>query len=710
MKFFYVLINCFFFFGCYVSAETLRSVICLNGKWDFEKTDGCLPVDYSSSIVVPGLVDLASPSVDTIGTLYKNGWYWYKKNVKLPSTNYEKIILKLYKAKYHTKLFVNGQFVGENYYCFTPSYFDIKPFLNTDGRPNVFEIGVGCQSQLPDSIPNGYDFEKLKYIPGIYDNVEIILSNRPYIRNIQCIPNIESEKLRVVAELDISSAKKFPVSYAIKEVQSGNEVVKNRIYPLLERLEENLYKIDFEIPIKDAKLWSPESPFLYELSLSTGADTKVERFGMRSFRYDVDKQTVLLNGKPYYMRGTNVTILRFFEDPDRKQLPWNKEWVNTLHTQFKMMHWNSIRYCIGFPPEHWYNVCDSLGFLLQDEYPLWWSFSDLQPHVLPKHISEEYKRWMRERWNHPSVVIWDAQNESVTEKTAEAICSVRTLDLSNRPWENGWADPVAETDFCESHPYLFGAYANPDAKEPEIGYKKDFFGIVRRPHNDVNTHSSKVKESGILYKNPNLINEYGWIWLNRDGSTTSLTDWVYKNLFKGDSLSASQRMYVYIRNLAMLTEYWRAHRKAVGILHFCGLGYSRPEKPKGETSDNWDDITNLRLNPIFVKYMRPAFAPIGLMLDVWEKKYDAGTTCHIPLYIINDTSERVEKNMYLSILSSDKKTIVSYDQYVNVDPFDVKIVYFDIQMPSCSGNYFLKAYFNTCGEEIFSIRDLPVRD
>lgn len=89
-----------------------------------------------------------------------------------------------------------------NLYCFTPSYFDIKPFLNPEGQSNEIMIGVGCKDQLPDSIPDGHDYEKLRYIPGIYDNLEITLSNRPYIENVQCVPDVKNAQLQAVAELE----------------------------------------------------------------------------------------------------------------------------------------------------------------------------------------------------------------------------------------------------------------------------------------------------------------------------------------------------------------------------------------------------------------------------------------------------------------------------------------------------------------------------
>ena len=70
---------------------------------------------------------------------------------------------------------------------------------------------------------------------------------------------------------------------------------------------------------------------------------------------------------------------------------------------------------------------------------------------------------MQERWNHPCVAIWDAQNESVTEETGKAIQAVRGLDLSNRPWDNGYGAAQSPDDSFESHPYLF---SNPNFSSP----------------------------------------------------------------------------------------------------------------------------------------------------------------------------------------------------------------------------------------------------
>ena len=89
---------------------------------------------------------------------------------------------------------------------------------------------------------------------------------------------------------------------------------------------------------------------------------------------------------------------------------------------------------------------------------------------------------------------------------------------------------------------------------------------------------------------PVVINEYGWLWLNRDGSPTTLTRELYANLL-GPNSTTAQRRHLYARYLAAETEFWRSHRQAAAVMHFTTLGYSRPG---GQTSDHWLDVARLK--------------------------------------------------------------------------------------------------------------------
>ncbi len=688
----------------------LRTQISLNGEWEITKTESLLnvPSEFNSKAPVPGLVDMSSPKLDNQDTAYTNSIYWYKRNFDLKEINSDVIVLKINKAKYHTRVYVNKEFVGENVYNFTPSLFDIKPFLKKNNQENELIIAVGCKNNLPDTVTHGGDFEKTKYIPGIYDDVKLIVSGYPFISNVQAVPVIKKEQLRVIAEIQTKKkGQKNHISYMVREAVS-KKLVNQGTIENSDKEDATIQTVDFTVKLDGCQLWTPETPFLYDLELSTTGDSKTTRFGMRTFSATKDSGFFLLNDKPYYMRGTNVCIFRFFEDPDRNGLPWDSQWVTKLHNRFKEMHWNSIRYCIGFPPERWYEIADSLGFLIQDEYPLWTGgkggFERLLGGISSKQLAVEYQEWMRERWNHPCVVIWDAQNESVNDTTGKAIQLARSIDLSNRPWDNGWAAPISIRDATESHPYLFTKYRR---KEPAIGgYLKELLSDSPSPRqNDPNTHSPLP--NGQSYSNPVIVNEYGWLWLNRNGSTTTLTDNIYANVFP-QADTPEKRLDVYAKNLGILTEYWRVQRKAGGVLHFCGLGYSRPEEPRGQTSDNFTDIQELTYEPHFYKYLKQAFSPVAIMVNFWEESLNQREQLTIPVHLINDTYDSVKDSVKLSIFHDDEM-VISRSLAFALKELQKEVIQFPITVPDKKGQFRMEAEIFYEGESIKSIREFQIK-
>jgi hypothetical protein len=362
------------------------------------------------------------------------------------------------------------------------------------------------------------------------------------------------------------------------------------------------------------------------------------------------------------------------------------------------MHWNSIRYCIGFPPENWYNIADQVGFLIQDEFPIW-LLSRAPEDPKSQYIIEEYKEWMRERWNHPCVVIWDGQNESRTEETGKAIQVVRHLDLSNRPWENGWAAPQSPNDVTESHPYKF-IKGWKDGKQ--FFHFKDIADISPIPH---------WRESQKMYKVPVLINEYAWLWLNRDGSPTTLTKNWYDQYF-GPHSTAGERFSLYARYLSALTEFWRSCRHYAGVLHFCGLGYARsgslPRPRGGATSDHFIDMEALTFEPNFEKYVRDAFSPVGLMIDFWQEELPRGHKQKVDVAIINDLPKEWQGDLILYMRQGEKR-IVEQTQNCILPPLGRKVISFPIEFPVQTGIYDLIAEIEVNGEPVRSTRRFKVQ-
>jgi beta-galactosidase len=682
-----------------------RKVIRLDGDWQIaEGSVEATPKEFSHTVAVPGLVDMARPAFSEVGKKSaRRQAFWYRRTFKVDGPVPEIAVLKLHKARYGTKVFLNRKVVGEHLPCFTPAYFDVRGRLKGDGQENELLIRVGAdRDSMPQDMPTGWDFEKYLYIPGIYDSVDLILTAAPYIANVQIVPDVDAKAVRVVAEIRCQKPQAVAVSAVVVEAKSGKQAGAQRSGSEFPK-GDGQQRIDLTIPIDGCRLWSPEDPFLYDVHLRTADGAKSGdgvsvRFGMRSFRFDPQSKRAVLNAKTYFMRGTNVCIYRFFEDAKRGDLPWRADWVRKLHEQFRWMHWNSIRYCIGFPPELWYDVADEVGFLIQDEFPIWTLDKAPTEKPVAGKIIPQYVEWMRERWNHPCVVIWDGQNESHTDQTGKSIQAVRKLDLSNRPWENGWETPQSPTDCVESHPYLFirGWMGN------------DFFQLKEL---EKVPGLPALQPAQKRFDVPIIINEYCWLWLNRDGTPTCLTDRVYESIL-GKNSTTEQRRTIHARYVAALTEFWRCHRQCAGVLHFCGLGYSRPgDKPRpegGATSDHWVDVDRLIYEPRIAEHVREAFNPVGLMLDFWADRVPAGCQRDMKTYVINDLETPWKGDVHLRVLRAGQ-VIGETSQPCTLPSFGRQILAFKLSLPGEPGDYLIQADLtDATGAKIRSLRDVRV--
>jgi len=303
-----------------------RREISLDGTWEIaEGTRDEIPRRFDRKIPVPGLADMAVPRFDRIGRglapnnkQERGGFLWYRRTFAIEGSIPERVMLKINKAKYGIRVIINGQVVGEHYPCFTPAWFDVRKHLRPAGQENEMIVRVGAHwSSVPPSVVRGIDKEKKIYMPGIYDSVKLVLTDGPMIRNVQIVPDIDRHGARVMVYMDESFAPgKIDLTYCIREVKSQQKVAEGKVAGNVAKLGKA--SVDVFAKISDCRLWSPEDPFLYELEVLSQGDGVSTRFGMRTFRMDPQTGRAVLNGKPYFMRGSNVCILRFFEDKDRE--------------------------------------------------------------------------------------------------------------------------------------------------------------------------------------------------------------------------------------------------------------------------------------------------------------------------------------------------------------------------------------------------------
>ena len=687
-------------------------MLSLDGVWDIadSKTADALPTHFDHKTPVPGLVHSSIPAFTDVDlfdsqqviqnrvaegklprtALVRNvgvsrqerNWFWYHRQFEI-TVRRSVAVLRINKAQFGATVWLNGEKVGEHLPCFSAAVFDVTNAIRWNGKNDLL-VRVGAHpGVLPDSVSGGTDFEKNRWTPGIYDSVSIQLSDNPVIESVQVAPHLADSSIVVQTKLrnhgsDLASFQLTQTVHAWKASAVDVSAPSQAIW--LRPGEDKI--ITQTIRISNAKLWWPEDPNLYVLETSTGADSASTRFGMREFRFDTPTKRAYLNGRVYFMRGSNITLHRFFEDPKSGTLPWNEQWVRKLLVTIpKQMHWNSFRFCIGPVPDKWLDIADEAGLLIQNEYFVWtghdWHGPENQVHFNAAEMIAEYSEWMRDNWNHPSVVIWDANNETWDPMFGEKIIpAVRNVDLSQRPWENSYNPPAGPDDPVEDHPYEFQAMAD-GGQEFNMTSLETPGGIT----------------PGAATGHALILNEYGWLWLNRDGSPTELTKELYPRLL-GEGASAKERLELNAYLLAGITEYWRAYRQYAGVLHFV---YLTGSDPQGYTSDHFRDVEKLDLNPEFMDYMSNAFAPLGVYLNFWKPSLTAGSTQLFQVMMVNDHSRPVEGTLTLALEAINGEQLGRKTMKFSLAPLGQQTYYIDFAVPQSTGKFILKAIADEAG-------------
>jgi hypothetical protein len=711
------------------AAWAQRLTVDLDGTWEIADSveADAMPPSFDHTVAVPGLVHNATPpfpdvdvfhSVELVSNRIRSehladrlpevarveapgvsgqdrNYFWYRRSFTAPMGK-SVATLRVNKAQFGTAVWLNGQKIGEYSGCFTAGVFDMTPAVEW-GRENVLVIRIGAHpGVLPPSYPAGTDFEKLKWTPGIYDEVSASFSENPVVEWVQVAPRIASSEILV--ETKLSNRSDAPASFdLVHDVRTwkGREKVASADSEKITLAPGEARTVRKTVTVRGAHLWSPEDPFLYLLATSTGGDSMVTRFGMREFRFDTATKRAYLNGKVYFMRGSNITLHRFFEDPLSRDLPWDEAWVRRLLVDIpKKMHWNSFRFCIGPVPDRWLEIADEAGLLIQNEFFIWTGAPEWDPkysrHWDAEEMVRQYSDWLRDNWNHPSVAVWDANNESLDPIFEDTIIpAVRPLDLSNRPWENSYNQPVGADDPIEDHPYLFSGYLWGDPFT--ITDLEEKTGSPKSP--------PKAARAMIL-------NEYGWLWLRRDGEPTVLTELAYADLL-GPYATAEERLELNAYLLAALTEHWRAHRNYAAILHFV---YLMSSFPGVFTADHFQDVETLTLEPHFEDYMGEAMKPLGVYVNFFQPTLAPGQERRYRVMMVNDSYDGEEGELALTLEGEDGREVARATVPFSIAPLGALSRDLELQAPDAVGEYLLKATATTSTGSTVSRRKLAVAD
>jgi len=613
-----------------------RKIIPLSGQWQF--TTGSMnsrPSNFDNEVNVPGF----HPEGQAL---------WYRRIVTIEGSLPEVIRLEVKKASWGVKVWVNGSEAGESWSTRTAFFIDISKFLKGNGFENEIILRVcGSSDLVPPEIPW---FSSIIFIEeqnfkvhkknGLYDSVNLLLCDAPYVVRAQAAPNVRDNSVKLAVTLrNISSVTKSALlKVKIVDDKTGNTVA-NAEKAHQAGAGESYSEIDISIP--NAILWGPETPHLYRFEIEVNSegrhtDTYTSRFGMRTFSICQNTGRGLLNGRPILLTGVGMFSMWDAAVHYENSL-YDDSTIRHAFRFVKQLRGNTVRFSFDLMPEIWYRIADEEGILVQDE-----AHWRVNKTATLKGVIAEFTDWIHEHANHPSVVIWDAANETANEEAGapllrEAVKAVRHLDLSKRPWEpSTWFPYTQEAavlsqkgDVTEWHPYSIWHYEGggvrwkyfSDGIYPEI--------FEKGPH-------QKPSHSGWI------VNEFVGFFLNRDGSFYLFGS---PQGFVADyfaQANGSHYLFGKARFCAWEAEYWRRMPGCLGVLWDSYLWGSGVQLPLASQTLNERELA-------LGRYIADAVAPVGVMVNNWKTKIPTGRV-KVTVSVANDGPNPWSGMVRLSLL------------------------------------------------------------
>ena len=441
----------------------------LNGLWDYSilKAGTAEPTSFSGQILVPFPVESSLSGV--MKSVGSENEVWYKRTFEIPAKwKGKNVLLHFGAVDWKADVWVNDVKIGSHTGGYTPFSFDLTPFLNKSGTQKlVVRVWDGTDTGFQPrgkqvSKPNGIWYTP---VTGIWQTVWLEPVNAKHIENLRTVSDIDKGKVTVsVAASGISYGDLVEVKVfdGTKEITSDRAAASEKL----------------EITVPEAKLWSPESPFLYTLKVSLTSNGVVtdevnSYLAMRKVSTKRDTNGIVrleLNNKPYFQFGP----LDQGWWPDGLYTAPTDEALKYDLQKTKDLGFNMIRKHVKVEPARWYTHCDQLGILVWqdmpsgDRSPQWQNHNYFNGNEFIRSAESEanYRKEWKEiidyLYSNPCVVTWVPFNEAWGQfKTPEITEWTKAYDPSRlvNPASGGNFYPVGDMLDLHNYPgpdmYLF---------------------------------------------------------------------------------------------------------------------------------------------------------------------------------------------------------------------------------------------------------------
>ena len=295
-------------------------------------------------------------------------------------------------SNFSTKIFLNGERVGQFNSGYTAFNFDISDYLINGENVLLVQINANLSE---NSVPT----KKTDWWPygGLVGDVLIVNTPKIFIENAYVqISDLQKKQLNFRAKLNLN--KNMNIKLIIDELNLQRSFTTNKNG-----------EIDEFIKFKNIDLWSPDNPKLYNVTVKIEGDEIVDQIGFREIK--TKGKQIFLNGTPIKFKGISMHA----EPIGEKGVAFSKAHFESLVTTSKELNINFIRAAHYPYTRHMAKVCDELGIMLWEEIPVYWNINWTNKQTKEDALNMLSNLVTRD-WNRASVVVWSLGNETPFSK------------------------------------------------------------------------------------------------------------------------------------------------------------------------------------------------------------------------------------------------------------------------------------------------------
>lgn len=445
-----------------VSAQQL-----FDSGWQFTRNGKTIMVDLPHDWDIYDAPDPSTGATGTGGGWFHGGKGEYRKQFKTPQG--ELVRLHFEGVYQRAEVFVNGQKAGQHGYGYTPFTVDITPYIYRDKRLNEVIVRVD-NSQQPNcrwySGSGIYRHVWLQTMPTLH-----IAENGVFVTT----QDVSSTSARVNVTVAIANESDRKRSFSLK--------VNGKSSPItLSAGEATEFQAFYNVD--SPKLWSPDSPSLYQAHVALEEngkvlDEKTVSYGIRTFSFDA-KNGFVLNGRPMLINGACV----HHDDGILGAMAFDDAEIRKVR-QMKEAGFSLVRTSHNPTTRAFLDACDSLGMLVIGEAFDGWR-TQKNPYdystLIDSCYQEDLRAMVQRDRNHPSIICWSIGNEVIERKDIRVITTARQMKKAiltwdtTRPvtealcaWDRDWEiyDPHAEVLDVVGYNYMIFKHATDHQRDPK---------------------------------------------------------------------------------------------------------------------------------------------------------------------------------------------------------------------------------------------------